>query len=202
MEFIKELFPNNKILLLYRAGSFAYGVADEESDKDYIVVLKDFRGVLHIPRDEDKSEYFIFGKEEWISKMELDDSLSPFLTIFPDEVLADSVIHVDASFASTYESFRNRDFTFVFQKYLAKVIAYFETYLNDNILTKNLWHLYRIEEQVAKFASGNNVWTLELSDETKERIHVYKANFQTQNINYLNELKGIITYLKEVKENE
>lgn len=201
MEFIKELFPNNKILLLYQAGSFAYGMANEHSDKDYVVILKDFSGVLHVTNDEDKSEYFIFGKDEWIKKMELDDSLTALLTIFPDEVFGENVIHLDASFQATYEKYRNRDFAVVFKKYLAKVIVYFETYLIDSILTKNMWHLYRIEEQVLGFTAVGE-WTLEIAETTKEKINVYKANFQKQSGDYLNELKSIVSYLKEVKENE
>ena len=57
MEFIKNEFIDDEVLLMYRCGSYAFGTSNENSDEDYIVVLKDFKGMTH--RNNEKKEYFI-----------------------------------------------------------------------------------------------------------------------------------------------
>lgn len=201
MEFIKKSFPLSKILLVYQMGSKAYGVANENSDNDITVVLDNYSGMDHAVDFETKNEYYIYSKELWIKKMELDSSLATLFLIFPDEVIGNDPLYVDEEFLSVYESYQEREFSTIFKAYLEKVIAHFETYLIDNIQTKIMWHLYRIEEQVLRYMSTGE-WTLELSPETLEKIQVYKTNYRNQNEQTLGELKNIIEYLKEAQNYE
>ena len=48
MEFIRKNFPLSTILLIYRMGSKAYGVDNENSDEDIGVVLDGYSGMDHI----------------------------------------------------------------------------------------------------------------------------------------------------------
>ena len=201
MEFISKLFPLSTILLMYRIGSKAYGVATSNSDNDIVVVLDGYSGMDHITDYETMTEYFIYSKDFWIEKMELSPRLANLFLIFPDEVLGNIPLYIKDDFVSTYESYQNRDFATIFKTYLGKVIDYFETYLNDDRQIKTMWHLYRIEEQVLRYMATRE-WSLDLAPATIERIQVYKGNYQLQSEHSLNEFKNIIEYLKEVKNHD
>ena len=201
MEFIRKNFPLSTILLIYRMGSKAYGVDNENSDEDIGVVLDGYSGMDHIVDYETKNEYFIFSKDLWIKKMEFETSLANLFLIFPDEVIGNTPLYIKEEFITTYESYQTRDFASIFKTYLGKVIDYFETYLNENRQTKTMWHLYRIEEQVLRFVSTGE-WSLTLAPGTIEKIQVYKQNYKLQNEHSLSEFKNIIQYLKEVKNHE
>lgn len=201
MEFIRKNFPLNKILLIYQIGSRAYGVENDGSDTDITVVLDGYSGMNHVVDFETNTEYYIYSEELWIKKMELDTSLANLFLIFPDEVIGNTPLYIDEEFVEVYEKYQNRSFGSILKTYLEKVIEHFETYLNDNIQTKMMWHLFRIEELVLRFVSTDE-WTLNLKTETIEKIQVYKANWRNQNEQTLGELKSIIEYLKEVKNHE
>ena len=201
MEFIRKNFPLSTILLIYRMGSKAYGVDNENSDEDIGVVLDGYSGMDHIVDYETKNEYFIFSKDLWIKKMEFDASLANLFLIFPDEVIGNTPLYIKDEFVRTYESYQTRDFATIFKTYLGKVIDYFETYLNEDRQTKTMWHLYRIEEQVLRFVSTGE-WSLTLTPGTIEKLQVYKQNYKLQNEHSLSEFKNIIQYLKEVKNHE
>ena len=201
MEFIRKNFPLSEILLIYQIGSKAYGVESDNSDTDITVILSDYRGMNHVVDFENRTEYYIYSKDLWIKKMELDSSLANLFLIFPDEVIGNTPLYIDEEFVDIYESYQNRSFDTIINTYLEKVITHFETYLDDNIQTKMMWHLFRIEEQVLRFISTGE-WTLELNPETIEKIQVYKTNYHIQNEQTLGELKNIIEYLKEVQNNE
>ena len=201
MEFIRKNFPLSTILLIYRMGSKAYGVDNENSDEDIGVVLDGYSGMDHIVDYETKNEYFIFSKDLWIKKMEFETSLANLFLIFPDEVIGNTPLYIKEEFITTYESYQTRDFDSIFKTYLVKVIDYFETYLNEDRQTKTMWHLYRIEEQVLRFVSTGE-WSLTLTPGTIEKLQVYKQNYKLQNEHSLSEFKNIIQYLKEVKNHE
>lgn len=201
MEYIRKHFPLNKILLIYQIGSRAYGLENDSSDTDISVVLDDYSGMNHVVDFETNTEYYIYSENLWIKKMELDSSLANLFLIFPDEVIGNTPLYIDEEFVEVYENYQNRDFDTIFKIYLEKVIEHFETYLNDNIQTKMMWHLFRIEELVLRFVSTGE-WTLNLKTETIEKIQVYKDNWRNQNEQTLGEFKNIIDYLKEVKNNE
>ncbi|MDY0213991.1 MAG: hypothetical protein RBS24_00465 [Bacilli bacterium] len=201
MEFIRKNFPLSTILLIYRMGSKAYGVDNENSDEDIGVVLDGYSGMDHIVDYETKNEYFIFSKDLWIKKMEFETSLANLFLIFPDEVIGNTPLYIKEEFITTYESYQTRDFASIFKTYLGKVIDYFETYLNEDRQTKTMWHLYRIEEQVLRFVSTGE-WSLTLTPGTIEKLQVYKQNYKLQNEHSLSEFKNIIQYLKEVKNHE
>ena len=201
MEFIKKQFPLSEILLVYKIGSRAYGVENDNSHTDLTVVINGYSGMNHVFDFETRTEYYIYSKELWIKKMELDSSLANLFLIFPDEVIGNTPLHIDEEFVEVYENYQNRNFATIIKKYLEKVIDHFETYLSDNIQTKMMWHLFRIEEQVLRFISTGE-WTLNLNPETIEKIQVYTSNYHLQNEQWLNELKNIIEYLKEVQNHE
>lgn len=201
MEFIRKNFPLSTILLAYQIGSKAYHLENDNSDTDITVVIDGYSGMNHVVDYETNTEYYIYSKDLWIKKMELDSTLANLFLIFPDEVIGNTPLYINEEFIEIYENYQNRNFATILEPYLEKVITHFETYLDDNIQTKVMWHLFRIEEQVLRFVSTGE-WTLNLKPETVEKIQVYKANWRNQNEQTLGELKNIIEYLKEVKNHE
>src|SRR5690554_6135853 len=98
-----QQFKNNKILLAYYGGSTAYGTRISSSDKDIIVVLEDLNGVQHISNSEQGIEYYVFGKDYFMQKMEFDDEVTPYLKLFNDDILApQEPIIIDKSFKGIY----------------------------------------------------------------------------------------------------
>ena len=107
---------------------------------------------------------------------------------------------MDESYKETYLSYKNRDFKKYLKQYLNAVIEYYETFLYDGLLKKNLYHLYRIEEQVKRYLETNE-FKVELSEEVIEKIIVFKENFKSNSPEYFEELRNILNYLKAVRDN-
>ena len=195
---LKE-FRNNKILLAYYGGSTAYGTKTTNSDIDVIVVLDDIKGSMHISNEELGIEYYVFGKEEYDRKMKFNNEVTPYLKVFNDDVLAEvDPIILDESFKSKYEEYRTRDFGSYIKNYVDTVIDYYQPFLLEDALKKNMYHLYRIEDQVKNYQT-NGKFQLSTDPGVTEKMIVFKENYKTQSILYLNELREILKYLKEVK---
>ena len=196
---LKE-FKNKKILLAYYGGSTAYQNKTEMSDTDVIVVLDDLEGALHITNEEKQIEYYVFGKNYFLNKMDFDEEVTPHLKIFNDDILANiDPIILDDSFKEIYLKYKNRDFKEYLKPYLEAIIEYYEVFLVDGSLKKNLYHLYRIEEQVQRYLETGE-FKIEPGGETLEKILVFKENFKTNAPGFVKELLAILNYLKGVKD--
>ena len=197
---LKE-FRNNKILLAYYGGSTAYGTKTTNSDIDVIVVLDDIKGSMHISNEELGIEYYVFGKEDFERKMTFNSEVTPYLRVFNDDILAEvDPIILDESFKSKYEEYRTRDFGSYIKNYIDSVIEYYQPFLSEDALKKNMYHLYRIEDQVKNYQTNGN-FQLSTNPGVTEKMMVFKDNYKTQSILHLNELREILKYLKEVKRN-
>lgn len=172
MENIKKVFKKDTILLIYRCGSYAFGTTNENSDEDYIVVLKNFNGLSHY--EVGKKEYFIFGLDEWIEKQEFSDDYDDYFEIFNDEVLAfpNNIIYQDESIKELVDKFKN-EFKDKYKIWIKKVVRYFNSILKLNTVNKQMYHLIRIKhiiENYEKFGS----FSLDLSKEVIEWIDTFK----------------------------
>jgi hypothetical protein len=193
-------FNKHKVLLAYYGGSAAYKTSTEFSDKDIIVVLDEFNGYDHLTKNEEGYEYFIFGKNQFIDKMNFDRSVTPYLKIFNDDILSDlEPIFLDESFEEQYEALRTRPFSSYIVDYLTAVINYYSVFLVSDILRKNMYHLYRIDEQVKRYLETGE-FKLEISEETLEKIMILKENHHTNNLDILAEVRNILEYLKGVRD--
>ena len=140
MENIKKVFKKDTILLIYRCGSYAFGTTNENSDEDYIVVLKNFNGLSHY--EVGKKEYFIFGLDEWIEKQEFSDDYDDYFEIFNDEILAfpNNIIYQDESIKELVDKFKN-EFKEKYKIWIKKVVRYFNSILKLNTVNKQMYHL-------------------------------------------------------------
>jgi hypothetical protein len=198
-EFIKNAFPNNKILLEYKSGSYAYELNSDYSDNDYVVVLDNFLGMLFIPKDELNNEYFIYGKAEWIKRQELDTTLSSYHKLFIDDIMNidNTKVEVNTGIKTILNNYLKRDWTTILIPYLKNVVSYFRVFLDNNELSKLMYHLYRIEEQVNNFLISKK-WSIELSNDTKDKVKVYKENYHSQSSVFVVELKQILNHFETI----
>ena len=143
----------------------------------------------------------MFLVENTTIKNGVSQSVTPLLKIFNDDILSPlEPLILDESYKETYLSYKNRDFKKYLKQYLNAVIEYYETFLYDGSLKKNLYHLYRIEEQVKRYLETNE-FKVELSEEVIEKIIVFKENFKSNSPEYFEELRNILNYLKAVRDN-
>lgn len=172
MDYIKQLYSNRKVLLMYRCGSFAFGTSSEKSDEDYIVVLEGYKGLSHI--GENGKEYWVFGLETWKQKMEFSSLLDKYYQIHNDEIFAfpDSVIAIDESMKPLVEEYQ-KAFPSQVSVWLKKVVAYYQKPVLRRDFTKRCYHLLRIQEEVKNFKELGS-FSLVLSDKTKEKINAFK----------------------------
>lgn len=172
MEFIKKNFKYDEILLMYRCGSYAFKTNDEESDEDYIVVLKNFKGFTYL--NNERKEYFILGINEWKDKMEFSDNYSEYYQIFNDEIMAypNNVIYMDDSMKEMVKEYQDT-FTSKIKIWLKKVYSYFIFYYKFGDLKKNMYHLIRISYIVNKYNLTGS-FSLDLDEETNTLIRNYK----------------------------
>lgn len=143
----------------------------------------------------------MFLVENTTIKNGVSQKCNPTLKIFNDDILSPlEPLILDESYKETYLSYKNRDFKKYLKQYLNAVIEYYETFLYDGSLKKNLYHLYRIEEQVKRYLETNE-FKVELSEEVIEKIIVFKENFKSNSPEYFEELRNILNYLKAVRDN-
>ena len=196
MDFIKQLFKRDEILLMYKCGSYAFGTSTDISDEDYVVVLKDFKGITHSSNG--KKEYFIFGIDEWKEKQEFSDKYDEYYLIFNDEILAfpNTIIYKDDSMDELIEQYKNA-FKDNYKKWLKKVVSHYSYYLNLGDVNKNMYHLFRIKFIVDRYLE-KGIFSLELSDSLKGKIIKFKSLINRSS--YEKEITEIVKYLNRLSE--
>ena len=192
MENIKKLFKKDKVLLVYRCGSYAFGTSTDKSDEDYIVVLQNFKGLTHFGVE--KKEYFVFGLEEWKEKQEFSDDYDDYFEIFNDEILAlpATIIYQDESIKELIEKYKI-DFKVNYKIWLKKVVRYFDSYLKLGTINKQMYHLIRIKHIIENYKVSGS-FSLELSKEVVEWIKNYKASEDKRQ--FKRAINEALTYLK------
>ena len=196
MDFIKQQFRRDEILLIYKCGSYAFGTSTDVSDEDYVVVLKDFKGITHSSNG--KKEYFIFGLEEWKEKQEFSDRYDEYYLIFNDEVLAfpDSIIYAHESIQDLIEKYKN-EFALKYKLWIKNVVSHFKFYFGIGDVNKSMYHLIRIKHIVENYKT-TGAFSLDLSKEVHEWILEFK---KTQNkAPYRQTLYDALIYLENIKE--
>ena len=196
MDFIKQQFRRDEILLIYKCGSYAFGTSTDVSDEDYVVVLKDFKGITHSSNG--KKEYFIFGLEEWKEKQEFSDKYDEYYLIFNDEVLAfpESIIYAHESVQDLVEKYKN-EFATKYKLWIKNVVSHFKFYFGIGDVNKSMYHLIRIKHIVENYKT-TGAFSLDLSKEVHEWILEFK---KTQNkAPYRQTLYDALIYLENIKE--
>lgn len=194
-EILKE-FKHDKILLIYRCGSRAFGTSTDNSDEDYVVVLRDYRGLTH--RSNGVSECFVFGLPFWKDKMEFDDSLADYYLMNNDEILGfpESIVFIDDEIKPLVEEYRSK-FEVNYKKWLKSVVNYHSYFLSLGTLEKRFYHLIRIRHIIENYKKSG-VFSLKLTKEVTQRILDYKE--ATNRDKFKNEIFDALEYLRQEAE--
>lgn len=196
MDFIKQQFRRDEVLLMYKCGSYAFGTSTEASDEDYVVVLKNFKGITHSSNG--KKEYFIFGLDDWKEKQDFSEHYDEYFLIFNDEVLAfpESIICVHESIQDLVEKYKN-EFVSKYKLWLKYVVSHFKFYFGIGDVNKSMYHLVRIKHLVENFKT-TGVFSLELSKEVSDWIIEFKKS--KNKLPFRQTLYEALVYLENQKE--
>ena len=196
MEKILKEFRHEKVLLIYRCGSHAFGTTTDKSDEDFVVVLKDFKGLMHMGGD--GKEYFIFGLPFWRDKMEFSDDLAEYYEVHNDEIFSfpNTILYIDKEIEPLIEEYRAK-FLDNYKVWLTKVVRYFARFIELGDYEKRYYHLVRIKHIIENYKT-TGTFSLELSPEVIEWIAAYKA--ETDRIKYKAVIDDALRYLKEESE--
>lgn len=195
MRKILKEFRHDKVLLVYKCGSYAFGTYGENSDNDYVVVLRDFRGLTHRNDEETHSEYFIFGLLFWKDKMEYDEDLAEYYLAFNDEILSfpESIVYIDDEIKPLVEQYVS-EFPSKIRNWLKAVVAYFTRFVMLGDMEKRFYHLVRIKHIVERYKKTGRL-SLELSPEVSKWITDYKS--ATDKEVYRKDIHDALNYLKK-----
>lgn len=198
MKNILKEFKHDKVLLIYKCGSYAFGTSNANSDHDYVVVVRDFKGLTHRSDEETGSEYFVFGLSYWKDKMEYDEDLAEYYMAFNDEVLSfpESIVYIDDEIKPLIEEYKT-DFPNHLKQWLNAVVSYFGRFVSLGDLEKSFYHLIRVKHIVERYEK-TGVLSLELSHDVAEKITAYKS--ATDRDQYRQEIHDALNYLKNEAE--
>ena len=196
METILREFRHEKVLLIYRCGSHAFGTSTDHSDEDFVVVLKDFKGLMHMGGD--GKEYFIFGLPFWKDKMEFSDDLAEYYEVHNDEIFSfpDTILYIDKEVEPLIEEYRAK-FLDNYKIWLKKVVRYFSRYIALGDYEKRYYHLVRIKHIVENYKK-TGTFSLEMTPEIIEWIKAYKT--EDDRLKYKSVIDDALAYLKKESE--
>ena len=187
MNYIKNAFKKDTILLVYKCGSHAFGTSSENSDEDFVVVLKNFNGLTHY--EAGRKEYFIFGLDTWKEKQEFSDDYDDYFEIL---ALPETIVYQYESIKELIEKYKI-DFKVNYKTWLKKVVRYFEDYIKLNTINKQMYHVIRIKHIVENYKKHGS-FSLDLSKEVLDWIKKFKASESRKQ--YKNEIIEALIYLK------
>ena len=196
MEKLLKEFRHEKVLLIYRCGSYAFGTTTDQSDEDFVVVLKDFKGLMHMGGD--GKEYFVFGLPFWKDKMEFSDDLADYYEVHNDEIFAfpNTILYIDKEIEPLIEEYRAK-FLDNYKVWLKKIVLYFSRFIALGDYEKRYYHLVRIKHIVENFKK-TGIFSLELTPEITEWISAYKA--ESERVKYKAVIDDALAYLKRESE--
>ena len=191
-ELLDRLFSPNKVLLCYKCGSSIYGLSENESDKDYIVIIDGFDGCNVVKTDD--SDFFVYGIGYFEKLKNFDRTCLTYFLVWIDNTLLakDNVVYVDESIKDKLDEFLYVDFKAHFKDWLYRLIAYFGIRLENYQEEKSLYHLYRLEsiikhyKETGKFEHYFSNENYELAKDLKIKLNIEK---------HLPRLKEIFSYI-------
>ena len=201
-ELLDRLFSPYKVLLCYKCGSSIYGLSDDDSDKDYTVILEGYDSCNVVKTDD--SDFFTYGLPYFEMVKKFDKGCLTYFLVWIDNTLLakENIVYIDESIKDKLDEFLNIDFKNHFKDWLYRLIAYFGIRLQNYKEEKSLYHLYRVESLIKHYKETGK-FEYYFSKENKELAMDLKTNLNMEK--HLPRLKEIFSYLlslyKEEEEN-
>lgn len=201
-ELLDRLFSPYKVLLCYKCGSSIFGLSDDDSDKDYIVILEGYDSCNVVKTDD--SDFFTYGLPYFEKLKKFDKGCLTYFLVWIDNLLIakENIVYIDESIKDKLDEFLYIDFKNHFKDWLYRLIAYFGIRLQNCKEEKSLYHLYRVESLIKHYKETGK-FEYYFSKENKELAMDLKTNLNMEK--HLPRLKEIFSYLlslyKEEEEN-
>ena len=201
-ELLDRLFSPYKVLLCYKCGSSIFGLSDDDSDKDYTVILEGYDSCNVVKTDD--SDFFTYGLPYFEKLKKFDKGCLTYFLVWIDNTLLakENIAYIDESIKDKLDEFLYIDFKNHFKDWLYRLIAYFGIRLQNYKEEKSLYHLYRVESLIKHYKETGK-FEYYFSKENKELAMDLKTNLNMEK--HLPRLKEIFSYLlslyKEEEEN-
>ncbi|MBO5578001.1 MAG: hypothetical protein J5955_02705 [Bacilli bacterium] len=201
-ELLDRLFSPYKVLLCYKCGSSIFGLSDDDSDKDYTVILEGYDSCNVVKTDD--SDFFTYGLPYFEKLKKFDKGCLTYFLVWIDNTLLakENIVYIDESIKDKLDEFLYIDFKNHFKDWLYRLIAYFGIRLQNYKEEKSLYHLYRVESLIKHYKETGK-FEYYFSKENKELAMDLKTNLNMEK--HLPRLKEIFSYLlslyKEEEEN-
>ena len=201
-ELLDRLFSPYKVLLCYKCGSSIFGLSDDDSDKDYTVILEGYDSCNVVKTDD--SDFFTYGLPYFEKLKKFDKGCLTYFLVWIDNTLLakENIVYIDESIKDKLDEFLYIDFKNHFKDWLYRLIAYFGIRLQNYKEEKSIYHLYRVESLIKHYKETGK-FEYYFSKENKELAMDLKTNLNMEK--HLPRLKEIFSYLlslyKEEEEN-
>ena len=191
-ELLDRLFSPYKVLLCYKCGSSIFGLSDDDSDKDYTVIVEGYDSCNVVKTDD--SDFFTYGLPYFEKLKKFDKSCLTYFLVWIDNLLLakENIVYIDDSIKDKLDEFIKVDYVSHFDDWLYRVIAYFGIRLQNYKEEKSLYHLYRIYDLVSHFIETSK-FEYYFSEENIELAKDLKTNLNGEK--HLPKLKEIFSYL-------
>lgn len=185
-----------KILCVYYGGSVAYGLNDDSSDIDLMVIAEStFQGTESITFEYDnkKIEIFKLSRECFRDVQNIEEDTNSFTTIHADNILCckdeANILFLDDSYKEEFLDLVNNSWSKdKVSKFLKRFIDFFGLTLGLKQNIKKHYHVYRIRAMLDSF------------DETGSFSLVYNEPFKTKMIEHKNKFKNLPNSSEEIKQ--
>ncbi len=198
IERAKSLLKNHDLMMIYIGGSHLYGIADEESDYDINVIVKNKIGFHHTNMD--NVDYFIYSIDELEELLNFSKSAQLYSKAHMDIFLniQSSISYLNPEYADQFEFLYEFKLEEHFNEYIKQFVEYYYYIMRNSRVqfSKRLYHIHRIKAQVENFLS-KGIITYDLSDEQKYKVMNFKKNFNSLRSDYYPELEKDMDYLIE-----
>lgn len=170
-----------KIIAMYYGGSRGYGLANEQSDNEIMVIIEkgmDF-SVYHF---EDK-EYFILSKEYFDRINEIDDETNDFVAVHADVILGcrneENIIYVDDNYKDEFLALVTTPWGKAkLKKFLLRFVAFFVLHTGLPVNVKKSYHILRVKAMLDHYIL-TGVFSLVYEEPMRSEIIKYKRDFET-----------------------
>ena len=188
-----DKFYGKKVLAIFPCGSFLYELNGEKSDKDYTVILQNFKEVRVYK--EEGVDYFLYGLEAFKKALHFDNSVLDYHLLWMDNTLIakEHLLYIDESFVDEFNHIINIDWDTYLMTWLRINVEYYTACLDGLMNEKSLYNLYRVRSLMVNFEKIRK-FTYYLSEEDRALIHDFKNKRQNISQHYKN-FKEILEYL-------
>jgi len=192
---LPDKFYGKKVLAIYRCGSYIHGVQSETSDRDYTVILRNYKDIRL--EKQDGVDFFLFGLEPFKRATHFDPRILDYFLIWMDNTLLakENLEYIDKGFKDEFEQIIEIDWDKYLTTWLKLNIQYFSACLAGLINEKSLYNLYRIRSLITHYEKTGK-FAYYLDPEDKKLMIDYKNKKLHLDQHHAN-FKAILDYLKD-----